>query len=140
MSADHAENLRRLFENSWSGDYSLVDAFVSPDYVDHSTIASPQSGIEGFKQRIGMLRQMMPDVRFVVDDIFASGDKVAFRWTARGTDTGGFMGRPPTGNAINVTGVNIEQMKDGKIIEHWSAPDNLTMMRQLGIIPTPGKG
>ena len=45
------------------------------------------------------------------------------------------MGRPATGNLVVVTGINIEYMAGGKIVEHWSAPANLSMMRQLGMLP-----
>ena len=59
--------------------------------------------------RVAGMRKTFPDVHFSVDDIFAdgSGDKVTFRWTSRGTDQGGIMGRPATGKLVVVTGINI---------------------------------
>ncbi|MCC6614973.1 MAG: ester cyclase [Anaerolineae bacterium] len=136
MPDDTLASVRRLFEECFNtGDMHLADEMIAPNYVDYSTMAAPAPGVEGFKQRILNLRKTFPDARFTVEEIFADGDKVAFRWVVRGTDTGGFMGRPPSGNAVTVTGINIEHMVNGKIAEHWSAPDNLSMMRQLGMIP-----
>lgn len=134
MSDDLVNQVRRLFEESFNtGHMALADELLARDYVDHSTMPAPSPGIEGFKQRIANLRRTFPDAHFSVDEIFASGDKVAFRWTMRGTDTGGFRGRPPTGRAVVVTGINIEHLAGGKIVEHWSNPDTLGMLQQLGI-------
>jgi steroid delta-isomerase-like uncharacterized protein len=136
MSAETIANVRRLFEETWNtGNMAAADEMLDPNYVDHSTLATQAPGIEGFKGRIAGLRKTFPDSRFTIEDIFADGDRVAFRWTITGTDTGGFMGRPPTGKSVVVTGINIERIADGKVAEHWSSPDNLGMMRQLGMIP-----
>ena len=67
------------------------------------------------------------------DEYVAEGDRVVWRWTVRGTDTGGFMGKPATGKRIEVTGVNIQRLANGLIVEHWSFPDLLELQRQLGV-------
>jgi len=143
MSAqENIATVRRLFEEAFNtGDLTLADAALDPNYVDHSTFAPPAPGVEGFKLRMLAMRKTFPDLHFSVDDIFAdgSGDKVTFRWTSRGTDQGGIMGRPATGKLVVVTGINIEYLAGGKIVEHWSAPDNLSMMQQLGVIPAPAQ-
>jgi predicted ester cyclase len=84
--------VRRLFEEAINiGNLTLADAALDSNYVDYSTFAPPAPGVEGFKLRIAGFRKTFPDGHFSVDDIFAdgSGDKVAFRWTFRGTDQGG---------------------------------------------------
>lgn len=135
----YLELVRQLFEDAFNaGNMALVDEAVAPNYVDHSTFAAPAPGVEGFKLRITNLRKTFPDGTFTVDEIFAHADKVVFRWTFRGKDTGGFMGREPTQRSVTVAGINIERLAEGKIVEHWSAPDNLGMLQQLGIVPTPG--
>jgi steroid delta-isomerase-like uncharacterized protein len=140
MPADILNRVHHLFEDCFNtGEMALADELIAPDYIDHSTMAAPVPGVEGFKMRIANLRKAFPDAKFTVEDIFADGDKVAFRWIMRGTDSGGFMGRPPSGKAVAVSGINIELISNGKIVEHWSSPDNLGMMQQLGIIPTPGQ-
>ena len=142
MNIDEMKStIRRLFEEGFNiGNFRLADEAIDPDYTDHSTFATPVPGVEGFKQRIGIFRKTFPDARFTVDDIFAEGDRVCFRWTMSGTDLGGFRDKPPTGKHVAVSGINIERFAGGKIVEHWSSPDNLGLLQQLGIVPSPGLG
>jgi predicted ester cyclase len=78
-------------------------------------------------------------VRFTAKgDLIAEGDKVAGRWTARGTHKGDLFGIPPTGKQGTVTGIDIYHFAGGKIEENWSNWDALGLMQQLGVIPAPG--
>ena len=61
------------------------------------------------------------------------GDKVAVRWTWRGTHTGEFWGIPPTGNEVAITGISILHVVGGKIVEEWGEVDNMGLMAQLGV-------
>jgi steroid delta-isomerase-like uncharacterized protein len=70
-----------------------------------------------------------------VDDIMADKDKVTARFTARGIHKGEFMGLPPTGKAITMTGIEIFRVKDGKITELWGEVNLMGLMQQLGILP-----
>jgi predicted ester cyclase len=74
-----------------------------------------------------------------VDDQFAEGDKVATRWTARGTHTGEIAGIAPTGRDVTVTGLTISRFASGKVVEEWSTWDTLGMLVQLGVIPAPAR-
>jgi hypothetical protein len=60
------------------------------------------------------------------------GDRVAHRWTFRGTHQGEMMGVSPTGEQVTMAGMEINHVRDGKIVESWSISDALGMMRQLG--------
>jgi len=81
-----------------------------------------------------------PDMQVTIDDVIAEGDKVAYRWTARGTQTGEMMGIPPTGRSVILTGITIDRYDaESKIVEHWESYDQLGMLQQLGVIPTPGQ-
>ena len=64
------------------------------------------------------------------------GDTAAARFTITGTDTGGFMGMPPTGKSVTVTGMDFMRFRDGKIVEHWGEMDMLGLLQQLGVIPS----
>ena len=59
------------------------------------------------------------------------GDKVAIRWTWRGTHTGEFWGIPATGNEVAITGISILHIVGGKIVEEWGEVDNMGLMAQL---------
>ena len=72
-----------------------------------------------------------------LEDQIAEGDRVATRWAASTTNTGPVMGVPATGKTVRVTGVNVARFADGKIVESWFNFDMLTLLQQIGAIPTP---
>jgi predicted ester cyclase len=72
-----------------------------------------------------------------LEDQIGEGDRVATRWIASATNTGQVMGMPPTGKTVRVTGVNVTRFAEGKIVESWFNFDMLTLLQQLGAIPTP---
>ena len=61
------------------------------------------------------------------------------RTTWRGTHQGAFLGIPPTGKQVNVTGIDISRVASGKFVEHWQSADNLGLLQQLGVVPPPGQ-
>jgi steroid delta-isomerase-like uncharacterized protein len=71
-----------------------------------------------------------------IEDQVAEGDKVVTRWTATGTHKGELMGIPPSGKKVRVTGIAIDRLEDGKIVESWSSFDQLGMLQQIGAIPS----
>jgi steroid delta-isomerase-like uncharacterized protein len=110
--------VRRLIDEGWNqGRLEVLDELVAEDAV--SAPDDPTSGRQAWKDEIAYFRSMFPDLRFDIHDLFGADDKVALRWTATGTDTGGFMGRPPTGRRITSTGVDIFRIADGLLIQGW---------------------
>ncbi len=79
----------------------------------------------------------MPDLRVVIEDMIAEGDKVATRYTLESTHEGELFGGPPTGQRLSIKSISVERVSDGKIREHWRVTDGLDMMQQLGVIPAP---
>lgn len=77
-----------------------------------------------------------PDGSHTIEDMIAEGDKVVVRVTGRGTHTGELMGIAPTGKQLMMTGIAIYRLEDEKIVERWAEHDLLSMMQQLGIIPS----
>ena len=73
--------------------------------------------------------------KFTVKEIFADGDKLVKYWQFKGKHTGQFFGIPATGKDVDVSGVTIAKMRDGKIAEEQDFMDNLEFMQQLGLIP-----
>ena len=139
MSAEETKDVVRRFWGVWEeGNIGLVDELVAPDYVNHSPgIPDQPEGPEGIKAVVSMFRGGMPDLRVVIDDMIAEGDKVAVRYTLEGTHEGELFGVPPTGRRISIESVTIERVSGGKIREHWRVTDTLDMMQQLGAMPTP---
>jgi steroid delta-isomerase-like uncharacterized protein len=140
---DPAEGSRRLIEESFNnGNLALIDQLVAPDAIDHDPAMPARlrglRGPEVQRQNVQMYRAAFPDVKITVDDVIAAGDKVVVRWHAEGTHRGELEGLAPTGARASVTGIFIDQWKDGKIVESWGEWDNLGMARQLGAAPPEG--
>ena len=89
------------------------------------------------KRYAAMLRVAFPDLHQTIEEQIAEGDKVAYRWTARGTHQGELMGLAPTGNRVLFTGISIARLSEGKIEEIWENYNALGMMQQIGAVPSP---
>jgi predicted ester cyclase len=128
------------FEESFNkGNLQVMDEIFSKDMVDHSIAAtSGQAGLSGLKKRIIDHRTGLPDLLFTIDTMVFEGDKLAFHWTLSGTQSGPWMGRHPTGNPLKMTGMNMERLNGEWIVEHWSFPDIVGAMVQIGFVPGTG--
>lgn len=126
----------RFFEDF---SHSTMDDLLVPDYVHHDPSLPPelQRGRDAYKQVVSLFLTAFPDLKTTVEDAIAEGDKVACRWTFRGTHRGEMMGLPPTGKHVVGTGMSIHRIDNGKIVEGWFNFDMLGMLQQLGAIPAP---
>lgn len=132
--------VRRLMEEDISqGDEAVAAAIIHPDFLDHTNPPGMQHGLEGHTAIVRIFRSVFPDLEWRIDDLIAEGDKVVARTTMRGTHRGAFFGIPPTGKVVEMPGVHIMRIADGRIAEHWGSNDDLGLMRQLGAIPTPAE-
>jgi len=121
------------------GKLELVDELLASDYVSHAP-GDPElsRGPEDIKRIVRTYRWAFPDLTYTVEKQVAEGDMVVTRWTARGTHQGEFMGIPPSGNTIEVSGMSMDRFSAGKIAEDWTNWDALEMMQQLGAVPKSG--
>ncbi len=134
--------VRRWYAEAFKGNVDIADEVFAPTYVDHGAdpLLSGQPGPEGPRQHITAYLAGFPDGRADIDDLITEGDKVAIRITGAGTQTGTYLGQPPTGKRVEVTGVYIYRLVDGKIVETWgSAAAWGGMMEEVGLTPTPGQ-
>jgi steroid delta-isomerase-like uncharacterized protein len=120
----HKALVRRFHEEVWNkGNVAAVDEFMGAEYVDYAIPSGLPPGTEGLKQAITTYRTAFPDLKATVDDIFAEGDRVAYRWSTRGTHLGDWLGIPPTGNHMAATGISIFRIAGGKVVEGWTSMD-----------------
>lgn len=112
------------------GRVEVFDELVSADAVDHSGPV-PRSGVEGFKSRTRVIHDAFTDVEVVVADLLVDGDKLAWRWRLTATHHGPFLGVAPTGKRVTMTGMNIQRVANGVVVEHWSNADQLGLLQQL---------
>lgn len=114
----------------------LAVDLVSPDAVFHVPgRPEPVHGPSGYLEIIGMMRGGFPDIQWTLEEVIAEGDKVAARFTMRGTHKGAFFGVPPTGRKIEAQAMNFYRFSGGKIVEERGQPDLLGLMQQIGAIP-----
>ena len=113
------------------GRVDVYDELVQPDAVDHSALPTQRPGIDGFKDRARMLHAAFGGPTVTVDELLVDGDRMAWRWTMAGTHSAPLLGIAATQRTIKMTGINIEHVRDGKVVEHWSSPDLLGVRRQM---------
>lgn len=138
MATDDTKTIARRFyeEVINKGDMRLAKQLIAADYIEHPRLPGVGSGLEGFKQFIGMVSTAFPDIYVAVEDVITEGDKAAVRLTIDGTHKGIFMGDfAPTGKHVTWTGIDIIRVADGKIIERWNERNLLGLMQQLGVVP-----
>ncbi len=130
----HKVVARKVFEEVLSqGRFDVSLAIHTPDFVAHAGARSV--GLEEDLRFSRGWRQAFPDLVVAVNQMVAEGDRVAVYWTARGTNTGAGNDLPATGKSIEVTGITIFRFVGERIAEEWNVSDEMTAMRQLGLIP-----
>jgi predicted ester cyclase len=137
---DAKKIVRLLFEEPWKGNMDVIDEYVAPGYVGHDpSEPEPIRGPQAFRGQVEKYLAAFPDTRFTIDEQFAEGERVATRWTARGTHQGEIGGISPTGKEVTVTGLTFSRLEGGKVIEDWITWDALGMLVQLGAVPAPAR-
>lgn len=132
---DNKTVMCRIVDEVWDkGEPEVIDELFAPDFVDHNP-GPYGSGREALKKFVTMFRTAFPDLHTTELDLIAEGDKVAARYTAIGTQEGDFMGVPPTGKQVTMSGVIFAKFANGKVVETWDFFDMIKFMEQLGIAP-----
>lgn len=133
--------VRRFWEEaSRRGLQAALEEFLAPDVISHppaSASPEPVRGLEDWKRFTAAQFGAFPDLAVSVEDLIAEGDRVGARVTARGTHAGELMDLPPTGRQVAFMGMEIFRIVGGKIVEQWGQFDAMSMMQQLGVVPTP---
>ncbi len=111
---------------------------IDAAYVGESeTAPGPIHGPEGVRQNIEMLFTAFPDLQIEVLQILASGDHVVAQLRVTGTHKGNFAGIAPTNKSIVMQGCNVVEIRNGKAIRSRIYADNVSLFRQLGVLPLP---
>ena len=126
----------RFYDEVLNGrNIALIDELAVADYTEHDPLPGQRDGREGLRDRVTMFHDGLAPT-FTIEDVIAEGDRVAVRWTNAGTHVGAFLGIPPTGRSFRIAGIDIYRLTDGRMAEHWHVVDQLTMLQQLGLIPS----
>ena len=135
---ENKEVVRRLHDELNRKNFAALDGLIAPTFV-HRNPADPSmaKGPAGMRSLYEKWLAAFPDGEQRVEDQIAEGDKVVTRLRGRATFLGECLGIPPNGKVVEITGISIHRIADGKLVEHWANADLLSLMQQLGAIPTP---
>jgi steroid delta-isomerase-like uncharacterized protein len=130
MSKENKALIRRYVEECiGKGDISLMDELLAPNYVMHMN--ADNFDLQGYKQFQPSVLAGFPDGHWVIEDMVAEGDRVAWRYSFYGTHLGEFMGLPATGKQLRLSGILVSRIAGGRIAEEWEIYDAMGMMQQL---------
>ena len=137
MLEDNRALIQRYhLDEVWNkGNFTQVAKLIAPDCIVHDPVIPGISGPEGVMRFVTTWRTAFPDLQFIIEDQIAEENKVATRFTVRGTQTGRLLDIAPTGKPGTMSGMTIAHDLDGKIVEIWITRDDLGLRRQLGVVP-----
>ena len=129
--------VRRLVEEAQSaGNISLVDELLSSDFIDHTPLPGFSPTREGIKALFTALRVAFPNLHVTIQEQIAEDQKVMTRKTFSGTHGGEFLGVPASNRQVEFEVIDIMSVVDNQITDHRVIVDNLSLMQQLGAIPS----
>lgn len=144
MTTEHqpgtiAEPAHLMLQEVWSkGDLNLVDELVTQDYVERDPVLpDPIRGPEALKETIAMFREGAPDLTKAVDETYVDDDTVVLPYTATGTHDGPILGIEPTGREIEVGGIFVYRVEQGRLAEGTDMWDAFGLLAQIGALPEP---
>lgn len=118
------------------GDIPLVDELVTGDYVQYDPARSdPIRGPDALKEAVRGYRRGMPDLTKTIEAAIVDDPAVAIHYTATGTHDGTLVGVEPTGRGIEVEGVYVARVEDGKLTRGSDMWDVFGLLRQVGALP-----
>jgi steroid delta-isomerase-like uncharacterized protein len=137
MSVDeNVELIREWFREVWNkGNLDFAMEKLHPDVTGYGQGEQGQviKGPEAYLEFVKRIRGAFPDLHLTVEDAFGAGDKVAVRWSATMTHTGGHLGVKETNRAVTTSGIAIVVVRDGKLVEGWDAWDQAALLEQIGV-------
>ena len=132
---DNVEKIKHFYECVTSN--NLIDD-LSEYIADNCTVRIGDRiipvGIEGMKQHMIEVRKTYPDLKMTIIRQYTDGDTVISEFIMEGTHLGEWMGMKPTGKKLRMTGVDIDRLIDGKIVEHGGAVNTFEALFEEGII------
>lgn len=128
---------RRYYDEVLNGgQLAVLNEIAVEDYHENDPMPGQGDGRQGLTERASMFVETLAP-KFTIEDVVAEGDRVVVRWTNNGTHVGEFLGIPPTGRSFRIAGIDIHRLENGRLAEHWHVVDQLTMLQQLGLLPSP---
>ncbi len=109
--------IRRIWDEVNKGNLGVIDEYFADNFVRHAHDMKTMDRA-GYKGMSAMILKAMPDCRITIDDMVAEGEKVAFRMTVTGTDTGGWGKAAPTGKPSITKETYFARFEGDKVVEY----------------------
>jgi predicted ester cyclase len=136
LEANMVQVRRYLEEVIHQGNVDAIDGSIATNHVLNWTgCPTPMYGPEGFKHLLIIYDSAFPDLRWTTEEVTAQGETVVARLLGRGTHQRELMGMPPTGKHVTWTETHIFRVAAGKLVEHWTNLDQVSMLQQFGVLP-----
>jgi predicted ester cyclase len=133
--ADAAVLAARRFYAFWNtGEEGYLAAAIAPAFTDRTLPKGRPQGPDGPAFASKGLRAAVPDLRCEIRQLIVAGDRVVAHLRFSGHFTGAFGGRPGSGQPVDFIATDILRITDGRVVDNWHIEDNLTLMRQLGVV------
>jgi steroid delta-isomerase-like uncharacterized protein len=133
-TGDNKTVVRRFIDALFTdGDLGAIEEYLADDFVNHDPPLGLPPDAEGMRTAGAMFRAAFPDWHSDLHAMVAEGDIVVERFTASGTHRGELLGAAPTGKVVELRGINIFRLRDGRISERWGRLDELGLLQQLGL-------
>jgi steroid delta-isomerase-like uncharacterized protein len=125
----------RLYHSVWNERrMEYIEQVISETHaLGDPTVSGRGVGPVAYRRQVERFMTGLPDLKFIVDDTVTEGDRLVVSWTIVGTHKGEFLGVPPTNKKVAFSGITINQIGDGKILESTVIWDGLGLMKQFGI-------
>ena len=136
-SAHKIELVKSFYPLFEKGDWAAIEKITSADFTDHNPWApgGSVSSRDTLMKYLKMSKEAFPDMKIEPLHAAVDGDMVFVHYRFTGTNTGPMMGMPATNKKIDYMGVDLIRVKDSVATEHWDYGDNITYMRQMGMMP-----
>ena len=135
ISQAHKELFGRLYHSIWNERrMEFIDQVIAETHaLGDPTVSGGATGPSAYRRQVERFLTGLPDLKFDVHETISEGDKLVVYWTITGTHRGEFLGVPATHKWVSFSGITINQIRNGKIIESTVIWDGLGLLEQFGI-------
>lgn len=134
---DRKARIREYYAEMDRQDLDAISKMITPNFRLHFS-GSPEGDFTAAKGMLDMFFAALPDLRHEILDLIGEGDRVAVRLQVLATHQGELMGVPASGKPVDIESSNVFRFEGDKIAEQWATADMLSMLRQIGAVPSPG--
>ena len=134
------ESNRKVMKAIETGDAATIDSLITSDAVDHQgPTGQDVKGTDSVRHMLIDMHNHVKDLKFDVISDAANGDYIFSYSKMSGTMNDNSMGMP-AGTKMDMSGVDVVKVKDGKMVEHWGFVDANEMMKHMKDMPPMDNG